>query len=257
MNTIMKYAYSFLLFLLCSTPVFAQQGHGAFLDEINKKLVPQSGKVCRCYQVTSRFGIIEKIWIKNHTLRNKSDVHSSFAVRVEVDHPDRVYAEGDLLRVTVEPGEDGYLYLFYRDAAGNVTMLFPNRFQKKNLIKKRESVTVPTTSSIFQIRIDAPFGRERLKAVVSREPLEFFADTDLTGINMLQIAEEDGHELAKSVMKMKPSDWAEQHVDICTVDFRKDSEDSTTVVVPKQSQIRKPKKLFSCWRIFRLKGCRN
>ena len=252
-ETTMKYVYFFLFFILCSTPALAQQSRGAFLDEMNNRLVPKPEKVCRCYQKTSRFSKIETIWTKNDTLHNKSNEHSLVTVRVEADHPDKVYAKDDLLRVTVESGEDGYLYLFYRDAAGNVIMLFPNRFQKKNFVQKNEPVTVPSPNSIFQIRIDAPFGNELLKAVVSQKPLEFFADLDLTGINALPIAEEDGKTLAKSVMAMKPSDWAEHHVVIRTVDSRDDSEDLTIAAVPEQSLKGKPKKLFSCRMIFRAK----
>jgi len=214
----MKYVYT-LLFLLCGASTFAQ-AHGTFIEEI-------------------------------------SNERSGFVVQVEADHPDRVYAKGDLLRVTIESSEDGYLYIFYRDAAGNVTMLFPNRFQKRNLIRKNEPVTVPAPGSIFQIKIGAPFGNELVKAVVSKEPLEFFANMDLTGINVLQIAEEDGKTLAQSVMAMKQSDWAEHHVDIRTNDFRNGPEDSTIAVVHGQSLKKIPKKPF-LWRIiFRLNCGRN
>ena len=193
-ETTMKYVYSFFLFLLCNTSALAQQSCGTFLGEINNK-------------------------------------HSSFVVRVNVDHADRVYVKDDLLRITVESSAAGYLYLFHRDAVGNVTMLFPNRLQKKNLVQKNEPVTVPAPGSIFQIRIDAPFGNELLKAVASQEPLEFFAEMDLTGINTLRIDDEDGKKLAKSVMSMKKTDWTEHHIDIRTVDSRNAS---TLTAVPHQ-----------------------
>ena len=210
----MKYVYTFLL-LLYGTCVFAQT-HGAFVEEI-------------------------------------SNERSGFAVRIDVDRADRVYAKDDLLSVTVESNEDGYLYLFYRDAAGNVTMLFPNRFQKKNLVRKNEPVAVPAPGSIFQIKIGAPFGNELLKAIISKEPLEFFADLDLTGINVLRISEEDGEKLVKSVMPMKQADWAEHHVDIRTSDFHNRSKDSSIAVVPGQS-LKKALKKPLLWRIiFRLK----
>ena len=208
----MKYVYPFFLFLLCCTSALAQQSRGTFLGEMNNK-------------------------------------HPSFAVRVNVDHADRVYVKDDLLQVSVESSEGGYLYLFYRDAVGNVTMLFPNRFQKKNLIQKNEPITVPAPGSIFQIRIDAPFGNELLKAIVSKEPLEFFADRDLTGINVLQINDEDGKNLAKSVMRIKKSDWEEHHVAIRTVD--------PDAIVPEQPLKRQIKKSLLGRIIFRLKDGRN
>ena len=201
-----------------AVPALVPQNRGMFLDEIDKGLVPPPTNVCRCCQKTSRFCIIGKIWTRNHPLQNNSSEHSLFAVRVEVDHPDHVYVKGDLLRVSVESNEDGYLYLFYRDAAGNVAMLYPNRFNRRNAIQKNEALTIPSPGSIFQIRIDAPFGEELLKAIVSKEPLAFFDNLDLTGINMLQIGEEEGTMLAKSVMTMQHSHWASHQVHIRTVD---------------------------------------
>ena len=111
-------------------------------------------------------------------------------------------------------------------------MLFPNRFNKKNLIRKNESITVPAASSIFQIRIDAPFGNELLKAVVSLKPLAFFDDLDLTGINAMPIGEEEGKMLAKSVMALAKSNWAEHQVGIRTVESR--------TVVPPERNVKRP-----------------
>ena len=176
----MKYIYPVLLFFLFSTSAFAQN-RGAFLGLLN-------------------------------------NAHASFVVHIEVNHPDRVYTKDDLLQTTIESSEEGYLYLFCRNAEGNVAMLFPNRFKKNNVIRKNESITVPAEGSISQIRIDAPFGNELIKAVVSKKPLAFFGDLDLTGINTLVIGEEDGRELALSLKALEPLDWAEGQVFIRTVD---------------------------------------
>jgi len=176
----MKYIYPVLLFFLFSTSAFAQN-RGAFL------------------------GLL-------------SNAHSPFVVRIEVNHPNRVYTKDDFFRATIESSEEGYLYLFYRDAEGNVAMLFPYRFKRNNVVRKNESITVPAEGGNFQIRIDVPFGNELIKAVVSKKPLEFFDDLDLAGINTLIIGEEDGRELALSLKALEPSDWAESHVFIRTVD---------------------------------------
>ena len=177
----LKYLYFLcLFFLLCGTSAFAQ-GRGVFLDEIH-------------------------------------NVSPLFTVRVDVDQPDRVYAKNEFLRATVTSSEDGYLYLFYNEADGNVEMLYPNRFNKRNTILKNEPIAVPAQDSIFQIRIDAPFGDELLKAIVSKKPLMFFENLDLTGINMLTMRENEGKELVTSLKAMNNSDWATHQVRIRTVD---------------------------------------
>ncbi len=101
-----------------------------------------------------------------------SNERSSFVIRVDVDRQDRVYARNDLLRATVTSSEDGYLYLFYRDAQGKTSVLFPNNHNKDNFVRKNQPVTVPSDGGGFQIRIDAPYGDELLKAVVSKTQLQ-------------------------------------------------------------------------------------
>jgi hypothetical protein len=143
--------------------------------------------------------------------------HAAFAVRVDVNHPNHVYAKNDLLAATVTSSEDGYLYLFYRDATGNVAVLFPNRFQKENAVRKNVPVTVPAPGSNFQVRIDAPFGNEMLKAVVSKKPLTYIDNTDFTGADMTPVGDGTAKNFSKSFEKETP-DWAEHQVFIRTVD---------------------------------------
>ena len=177
----MKYVYA-LLFLLCGASAFAQISRGAFVEEI-------------------------------------SNESSAFAVRVDVSHGDRVYAKDELLRVTVTSSEDGYLYLLYRDAVGNVSVLFPNRFQKENFVRKNEPVTVPASGSNFQIRIDAPLGDELLKAVVSLKPLTYIDTTAFVSAAATPVNEGTAKSFSKSFAKGTP-DWAEHQVTIQTVASR-------------------------------------
>jgi hypothetical protein len=108
----------------------------------------------------------------------------SFLVRVDVDHPDRVYQDGEPIQASVRSERDGYLYLFYCDAARNVSCLFPNRVQQDNLIPANTTVVVPDQAARFQLRVVAPFGREVLKAVVTSEPLETLELKTLTKGNV-------------------------------------------------------------------------
>src|SRR5947209_561022 len=60
---------------------------------------------------------------------------SGFLLRLDVDHKDRIYREGDTMTVSVEAEKDCYLYLIYYDAQGGITCLFPNGYHKDNAIK--------------------------------------------------------------------------------------------------------------------------
>ncbi|MCL2744734.1 MAG: DUF4384 domain-containing protein, partial [Planctomycetaceae bacterium] len=162
----MKYVYTILaiLFLFCGTSVFAQTSRGAFVEDINNE-------------------------------------HSSFAVRVDVNHSSRIYTKDDLLQATVTSSENGYLYLFYRDAVGNVSVLFPNRFQQENSIRKNETVAVPAPGSNFKIRMDAPFGSEMLKAVVSLKPLTYIDTAAFIGASATPVNETTAKSFSKSFEK--------------------------------------------------------
>ena len=179
----MKYVYTCcLLFLLLSASVFGQ--------------------------IQSRGGFVEKFENNNN----------SFAVLVEVDSPNRTYAEGELLRATVTSREDGYLYLFYRDADAKVTVLFPNQYQRDNFIRQNERVPVPGQGAGFQIRIGAPFGNELLKAVVSKKPLSFIDSAmDFAKFRIAPIDDNAGNNIAQSMEQVADADWAEHSINIRTV----------------------------------------
>ena len=183
----MKPIYT-LIFILCSSAVFAQAlSRGAFVEEITNE-------------------------------------HSSFAVRVSVDKADNVYAKNELLRAYVTSSEDGYLYLMYRDSEGKVSVLFPNRFQQDNFIQKNETVTIPPVGSKFQIRMDAPFGEETLKAVVMKTR-QANIDT-VVFFNAGNTPVSEGTMKSFKMFRKSTSDWAEHHVRIQTVETR-DNDSST------------------------------
>jgi hypothetical protein len=148
-------------------------------------------------------------------LRNESP---GFLVRVEVDHPNRIYADGEALTAFVTSERDGYLYLLYRDAHGGLKCVFPNRHQDSNKICAKVTVSVPGDDARFQLTVGEPFGIEILKAVVTREPV------GLEELGMPQlvksIATPISGETLKALyvrLKPKPAEWAEHEVEIRTV----------------------------------------
>ncbi len=109
---------------------------------------------------------------KDFVVTNTENAPDTFAIQLAVDHENCCYTEGELMRVAVKSESDGYLYLFYENAGGDVSLLFPNNFQSDNFIKKDEVVAVPAQGQNFALRAAAPFGTERLLAVVSKQPVK-------------------------------------------------------------------------------------
>jgi caspase domain-containing protein/uncharacterized protein DUF4384 len=143
---------------------------------------------------------------------------AAFLVRVDVDHPDRVYQGGDELVVRVRSAQAGYLYLLYCDAANQVSCLFPNAFETDNRIAAEQEIIVPRPldpgAKGFRIKIGPPFGEELLKAVVCTQPLP-----DQTLAYLMKAAEATaarGGARGAIVEQVKSADWAEHHVAIVT-----------------------------------------
>ena len=125
----------------------------------------------------------------------------SFYVNVSVDHENRVYQEGELMTVTVNSNKPGYLYLFYTDASGHVTLLFPNAYHRDNYIQANTKVTVPNSGMNFKLRTAAPFGKEYLQAIVSLKPINVQSVSGFYGDKSLITFDNDELEGVKSLME--------------------------------------------------------
>ncbi len=149
-----------------------------------------------------------------------------FLVRVDVDQADRLYHAGDTIQVSVRSEREGYLYLFYCDASGQTTCLFPNQIQAENRIPANESVIVPAANAPFQLRVGPPFGTEVMKAVVTTEPLQSIELDTLTkgGFTPLKagklkavFVEAKENYSDPSAAQPHSRQWAEHHLQIVTL----------------------------------------
>jgi hypothetical protein len=144
----------------------------------------------------------------------------AFMVRVSVDRPDGIYEQGELMQVSVDSEQTGYLYLIYKQADGSNKVLFPNQYEKDNRIIGRRRITLPTENSGFRLRIAPPLGDELLIALVTLQPLSDapFGGKSLTSSLVTDI---DLDTLIQKGVKVelanKPSEWAEHCVHIKTV----------------------------------------
>jgi hypothetical protein len=80
------------------------------------------------------------------------------------------YANGEKLVAYIRAAQDAYLRLLYKDAAGRVILLFPNKNHPDSRIPGTHEVQIPSPSDNFDIVIEAPNGVESLAAVASSAP---------------------------------------------------------------------------------------
>jgi len=134
--------------------------------------------------------------------------------------------------------ENGFLYLFYRDADAKVTVLFPNQYQRDNKIQRNVRVPVPGPGAGFQIRIGTPFGLETLKAVVSKKPIPAIDNVmDFAKFAIAPIGDNEGNTIANAMEQAPADDWAEHEINIRTVKSRPPNGDGGPQFQPKPAKM--------------------
>ena len=99
-------------------------------------------------------------------------VDEAFKIKVWVnDGKAQAYKEGEALKFHFRANKDGYIYLYHRDASGQVKMLFPNGYSSDNKVKADVVYTIPDSKMNFDIAVTPPFGTETLWAVASLQPM--------------------------------------------------------------------------------------
>lgn len=170
---------------------------------------------CFCQTTSENSGRARGVVVED--LRNEQP---SFMVRVAVDHEDCIYAEGEEIKVYARSAKSGYLYLFYRNAEGHISCIFPNRVQSENRINKDTTVLVPANNSQFRLRVGSPFGKELLKAIVTSHPIKELDEVGLTDRDSTSV--EDRVILrALDALRRRPHEWAEHDVEMATLAQRR------------------------------------
>lgn len=99
-----------------------------------------------------------------------------FLVRADVNKSTRSYRNGDTLTITVASEADAYVYVLYKQADGQVFLIYPNATQPSNKVKARQAVNIPASDDLFRWTVGPPFGKEYIKVIATRKPLEELAD---------------------------------------------------------------------------------
>lgn len=88
---------------------------------------------------------------------------------------DPTYQIGEEIRFFFRAESDCYITLLYVDANGEMTLLFPNRFQPDNRVRANQTDTaIPAESP--QLKVQEPAGTEWVKVIATPEPLSFQAE---------------------------------------------------------------------------------
>lgn len=104
---------------------------------------------------------------------------SSIQLSASVDRKDATYARGDAVKIALKVNENAYVVVYNVGPKGKVTQLFPNRFQKDNLIKAGHETQVPSAGSSAEIKVSGNLGGELIKVIASNKPLKVVPENQL------------------------------------------------------------------------------
>ena len=103
-----------------------------------------------------------------------------FKIRVWADKGEgSVYKKNEIVKFCFRSNKDCFVYLYHMDASGAVKLLFPNSFNKINLVKANQVYTIPDETMNFDFQITEPFGAEMVKAIASLQPIKDLEITPL------------------------------------------------------------------------------
>lgn len=119
------------------------------------------------------------------SLATLNDIYNQRDPRIDlsVQAPSRLRIDSDLMRFTVRPAVDGYLYVVLLGSdEKSFYLLFPNTLDRDNRLRANQTYTMPRAS--WQVRAAGPPGVDRLLFVLSpspRDPALFAADPTGSG----------------------------------------------------------------------------
>ncbi|MEQ8791498.1 MAG: DUF4384 domain-containing protein [Pirellulaceae bacterium] len=141
---------------------------------------------------------------------------SSFLVRCELNHKTGSYREGDALSATVACEVDAYIYVLYQQADGKVVQIFPNRLQPNNKVSARQTVRIPARNDLFHWTIGPPFGKETLKVIASKRPLDELSNPEARKKLFPPVDGQAMKGIDLVLGERPPSEWEEDAVELYT-----------------------------------------
>ena len=101
----------------------------------------------------------------------------SFGVQVWLDRDTSgngtpTYQLGEEVRISVRPDESSWVYVFDVRPNGDVTQIFPNRYDSSNYVNGGETRTFPPSGARYVFNIAPPTGLSKVIAIASKTRLD-------------------------------------------------------------------------------------
>ena len=108
---------------------------------------------------------------------------ADFQVQIRTAENKQTYLEDEYIKFVVTAEKDCFITLITVDSAGEMTLLLPNKWQRRAFVRRGTSITIPTDEMEFRFPIQPPHGQTLVKAIATLQPLK------LSGVNTKSIDE--------------------------------------------------------------------
>jgi uncharacterized protein DUF4384 len=124
---------------------------------------------------------------------------TALQVTAAVDRADLTYAKGETVKLQVKVSEDAHVLVFDTGPTGNIVRLFPNEFQKDDLIKAGHTVSIPPSDSKVKIKVTGNTGAELITVVASNKPLKLVSGAVVSGDDVFMSVKESADQFARDL----------------------------------------------------------
>ena len=117
---------------------------------------------------------------KTYYIKRLSNIHNPnppFEISIETVDKDGAYGRrnfrvGETISFKIKADKTCHLILFDQDSEGNIYILFPNRYNKHNVINGAREIIIPSKDMGFYLQLGEPAGMELVKAICTTKPID-------------------------------------------------------------------------------------
>ncbi|HDD35810.1 MAG TPA: DUF4384 domain-containing protein [Candidatus Desulfofervidus auxilii] len=154
-----------------------------------------------------------KVEEKVEGLQEIKNPESGFKVELWTDREDATYKVGDEIVFYFKTNKDCRLTLLNVGTSGKTHIIFPNKYQKDDLVKAGKVYRVPAKDARWVFKAEGPAGIDLVKAIATLEKVALVDKEDLKPAGAVQEVKKPQSELAKDIaISLKPVNekrWAE------------------------------------------------
>ena len=125
---------------------------------------------------------------------------------------------GDPVAFYFKTTKDCRLTLFDVETSGKVHIIFPNKYQKDNLVKAGKDYCIPAKKARWEYRAQAPAGTELVKAIATLEKVTLVKKDEVKPMGPFAEVTKPQQKLARDIaITLKPVDvkkWSEAEKEI-------------------------------------------